>query len=76
MSVLVVKVLCVNVQLQYGTRVQFGAAESRDSGPSAGLGYSDSVQLQSNRDAGVSVAQSIASQESTGEALLVAAVLL
>jgi len=51
-------------------------------GPSAGLGYSDSVQLQSNRDAGVSVAQSIASQESgapnpsTGEALLVVAVLL
>ena len=52
-------------------------------GPSAGLGYrSDSVQLQSNRDTGVSVAQSIASQESgapnpsTGEALLVVAVLL
>ena len=55
-------------------------------GPSAGLGYrSDSVQLQSNRDTygidtGVSVAQSIASQESgapnpfTGEALLVVAV--
>jgi len=52
------------------------------SGLSAGLCCSDSTQLQSNRDAGVTVAQSIASQElgapnlSTGEALLVVLVLL
>ena len=45
--------------------------------PSADLGYSSSAQLQSNKDAGVTVAQSIVSQESgapdpsTGEALLV-----
>ena len=52
------------------------------SGLSAGLCCSDSTQLQFNRDAGVTVAQSIASQESvapnlsTVEGLLVVLVLL
>ena len=51
-------------------------------GPSADLGYSSSAQLQSNKDAGITVAQSIMIQESgapnpsTGEALLVVLVLL